>query len=102
MKKINQNSSKAETAIFIAHEDYEKPDEAESEKNLMRAILQAAMDDIRKKGDAQKAAFNYFTAVDDKYIYSFLSICNHLQLCPKTIKTLLGLSARPLDNENRV
>ncbi len=91
MKNAKSNKDKAETAIFIAHEDFEKTDEAESERNLMRAILQAAMDDIRKKGDPQKEALKYFSCGDDAYIYSFLSICNQLELCPKTIKSILGV-----------
>lgn len=104
MKKLNVNLPKAETAIFVAHEDYEKTDEAESEKNLMRAILQAAMDDVRKKGDPQNAALSYFNSSDDGYIYSFISICTQLELCPKTIKSLLGLGqyGSKYEEENRV
>ncbi len=85
------NRFRAETAIFIAHEEYIKSDPAESEKNLMRAILQSAMDDVRKNGDPHKQAFKYFTSNDDEYIYSFLSICSHLSLCSKTILNLLGI-----------
>lgn len=105
MKKLKLSKEKAETAIFIAHDDFEKTDEAESERNLMRAILQAAMDDIRKKGDPQKEALKYFTSFDDAYIYSFISICNQLELCPKTIKSLLGVgqveNKYPEENSNK-
>ena len=49
---------KEETAIFIAHDDHVHRDIAESEKNLMRAILRTAMDDrvrreIANRGLAQ-------------------------------------------------
>jgi hypothetical protein len=81
-----------ETAIFVAHEDFNKRDVAEAEKNLMRAILQTAMEDIRKKGEVYRDARRYFSSKDDFYLYSFLSICYHLDLCPRTIRTVIGLN----------
>lgn len=82
----------AETAIFVAHDDFSKRDAAESEKNLMRAVLQTAMEDIKKKGEVYRDARRYFSSRDDFYLYSFLSICYHLELCPRTIRTLVGLN----------
>ena len=91
MKFMAGDRNKTETAIFVAHDDYNKRDEAESEKNLMRAILQSAMEDIRKKGEAHRDARRYFSSKDDFYLYSFLSVCYHLDLCPRTIQTVIGL-----------
>lgn len=82
---------RAETAIFVAHEDFKRRDVAEAERNLMRAVLQTAMEDIRKKGEVYNDARRYFNSKDDYYLYSFLSICYHLDLCPRTIRTLVGL-----------
>lgn len=82
---------KEDTAIFIAHDDHVSRDIAESEKNLMRAILRTAMDDLRKRGEAHRDARRYFLGTDDFYLYSFRSVCNHLQLCPKTVLTIVGL-----------
>ncbi|MFN8389361.1 MAG: hypothetical protein U0136_03635 [Bdellovibrionota bacterium] len=87
----DRNRVRPETAIFIAHEDYNKRDVAEAEKNLMRAILQTAMEDIRKKGEVYRDARRYFTSKDEYYLYSFLSICYHLDLCHRTIRTVIGL-----------
>ncbi len=82
---------RAETAIFVAHDDFKRRDVAEAERNLMRAVLQTAMEDIRKKGEVFNDARRYFNSKDDYYLYSFLSICYHLDLCPRTIRTLVGI-----------
>ncbi len=85
--------SLAETAIYVAHDDFTKRDVAEAERNLMRAVLQTAMEDIRKKGEAYRDARRYFGSRDDFYLYSFLSVCYHLELCPRTIQTVVGLTS---------
>ena len=82
---------KEETTIFIAHEECVSLDIAESEKNLMRAILRTAMDDINKQGELARDARRYFLGGDDEYLYSFRNVCNSLELCPKTILTIVGL-----------
>ena len=83
---------RAETAIFIAHDDFRKRDVAEAERNLMRAVLETALEDVRKKGETFNDARRYFSSKDDYYLYSFLSICYHLDLCPRTIQTIAGLT----------
>lgn len=85
-----------ETAIFVAHDDFKKRDIAEAERNLMRAVLQTAMEDIRKKGETYHDARRYFGSTDDYYLYSFLSICYHLDLCPRTVQTIVGLGENPI------
>ena len=82
----------SETAIYTAYDDHQGKDSAEAEKNLMRAILQSAMEDIRKRGEPYRDARRYFLSRDDYYLFSFLSVCHHLDLCPRTIRTLIGLS----------
>ncbi len=89
---MEQRRSKPETAIFIAHEDFTKRDIAEPEKNLMRAILRSAMEDIRKRGELYRDARRFFMSNDEFYVYSFLCICQHLELCPRTIRTIMGLT----------
>jgi len=91
--------SRAETAIFIAHDDFRRRDVAEAERNLMRAVLQTAMEDISKKGEAYNDARRYFSSKDDYYLYSFLSICYHLDLCPRTIQTIMGLTPESVVRE---
>ena len=80
-----------DVAIFTAFEDYTATDIAEAEKNLMRAILKSAMEDIQKTGDPGKEARRYLTSNDETYLYSFISVCRQLDLCPKTIRTVVGL-----------
>jgi hypothetical protein len=80
-----------DTAIYTAYDDFQGIDSAEAEKNLMRAILKSAMDDIRKHGEAAREALHYFLSEEDYYLYSFLSVCRHLGLCHKTIRTVVGL-----------
>ena len=82
---------KDDTAIYTAYDEYTGKDPAEPERNLMRAVLRSAMDDMRKRGEAYRDARRYFLSGDDLYLYSFMSICHHLKLCPKTIRTVVGL-----------
>lgn len=91
---------RADTAIYVAHDDFVKRDSAEPERNLMRAILRSAMEDMRKRGEAYRDARRYFMSNEDFYVYSFLSICYHLDLCPRTIRTVLGLL--PGDRETMI
>lgn len=83
------------TAIYTAYDDSEPFDTACPERNLMRAILRTAMDDIRKPGSRHREARRYLLSNDQCYLYSFLSICFHLDLCPRTIRVMLGLPADP-------
>lgn len=85
MEKDNQ-------PVYTAYEDFDVHDSAEAEKNLMRAILKSAMEDIRKRGEPYRDARRYFMSRDEQYLFSFLSVCNHLNLCPKTILYVLGLA----------
>ena len=78
--------------VFTAFEDFSAPDSAEAERNLMRAILRSAMDDMRKRGEPYRDARRYLMSNDNYYLYSFMSVCQHLDLCPKTIRRLVGLN----------
>lgn len=89
--------SKADTAIFTAFDDHVGCDASEPEKNLMRAILRTAMEDLKKTGQARNDAYNFFTSREDNYVFSFRSICNHLNLCHRTILELCGLLPRSHD-----
>lgn len=86
----NQKSS--DVAIYTAYEDHKASDIAEPEKNLMRAVLRTAMEDIRKRGEPYREARRYLLSNDDFYLYSFLSVCHHLNLCPRTVRTIVGLT----------
>ena len=83
-----------ETPVYTAYEDFRPLDVAEPEKNLMRAVLKTAMEDIRKRGEPYRDARRYLMSNDELYLFSFLSVCHHLNLCPKTIRRVLGLMER--------
>jgi hypothetical protein len=87
---MKNNKSRPETAVYVAFEDYLPLDPSEPEKNLMAAILKSAYDDLKKQGAPYREARDYFLSNDTKYIYSFLNVCLHLGLCPKTIRALMG------------
>lgn len=82
---------RADSAIFTAYDDFTPRDSAIAEKNLMRAILRTAFEDMKKRGEPYRQARHYFQSNDILYIYSFLNVCYHLSLCPKTIRTRLGI-----------
>jgi hypothetical protein len=49
---------------------------------LMRAIILRVIDDFNASAQLRKDAIDYLLNDDDEYIFSFQSICNHLQMDP--------------------
>ena len=79
------------TAIYIAYDDHEPTDAALAEKNLLRALLVTAMADLRKSGEVARRAHEYFLNPDESYIFSFISVCNHLNVDPHRVLMVTGL-----------
>jgi len=79
-------------AIFTAYEGYKSHDSSTAEKNLMRAILRMAMDDLSKHGQEQQEALTYLRSDDSTHLYSFVNICEQLELSPEKVRSLLGLT----------
>ncbi len=90
---------RADTAIFTAFEDFDVHDKALPERNLMRAILRGVLEDIKKTGEPFREARNYILSDDDSYVFSFVSVCSHLGLCPRTIRRVVGIM-RGEDNDS--
>lgn len=88
---MGEKVDKAETAIFVAYEEYLPVDPVYPEKSLMAAILWSVFDDLKKGGPEYREARNYVLSNDLRYIYSFRNVCLHLGLCYKSIRTLLGI-----------
>ena len=86
MKKEEKN-----TAIFVAYEDMTGYDIAKPEKDLLLAVLMSAISDLKKRGGAKRQASDFFLGDQRKYLFSFESICEHLDLDPKTVLTIAGL-----------
>jgi len=82
---------KAETALHEAFEEYQVWDSSQSEKNLLRAILRTAMEDLKKGGELARDARRFFIAEDDSYLFSFVSICDQLKVCPKQVLKSLNI-----------
>jgi hypothetical protein len=94
------------TAIYVAYDDTEPLDSALPERNLLRAILLTAMSDLKKSGEPSRRATEYFLNPDDEYVFSFISVCNHLDIDPHRILIVTGLlkpksSALAQPSENR-
>lgn len=88
---MKEKSGRAETAIFVAFDEFAQFDVAQPEKTLMAAVLKSALDDYTKKGQAGRTAKEYLISNETEYLYSFTNVCLHLGLCPKTVRTMLGL-----------
>ena len=86
-----------DTKIYVAHEDAVPFDFAAPEKNLLRAVLTAAMDDLRKSGDTAKKAVEYFLSSEEQYIFSFRGICFQLGMDPDQVLILTGIKERCLE-----
>ena len=84
-----------DTAIYVAHEDFLPFDTSESEKTLLRAVLEGAIEDLEKHGLESKEAKRFFLNPDDEYLFSFKSICHHLNIREKQVLILTGLSQDP-------
>lgn len=85
-----------QTIIFVADDDFELFDPSYPEKDLLRAVLLNAIDDLDHNGLEGKRALDFFLSPDhEDYLFSFRSICNHLDLDPNTLLRQIGLSAKP-------
>ena len=80
------------TAIYVGFEECLPFDTAMPERNLLRAILLTAMSDLKRQGESQREATEFFMSEDESYVFSFVSICNHLDIDPKQIRIVTGLT----------
>ena len=95
MQKDDKN-----TAMHVAFDDCVPYDPALPERNLLRAIILTAMSDLNRQGEAQREATEFFLSEDESYIFSFVSICNHLEIDPKRVLRVTGLSEPKLQSAN--
>ena len=83
------------TVIYVANEDCLPSDPSESEKTLLIAVLEGAIDDLGKQGFEAKEAKRFFLNPDEEYLFSFKSICEHLNIPEKQVLILTGLTQDP-------
>ncbi|MBN8549851.1 MAG: hypothetical protein J0M12_11100 [Deltaproteobacteria bacterium] len=79
------------TAIYVGFEECPPYDTATPERNLLRAILLTAMSDLKRQGESHREASEFFLSEDESYVFSFVSICNHLDVDPNQILLVTGL-----------
>jgi len=84
-------ADKKNTAIYVAYEDRKPKDSALPEKNLLRAVLLTAMNDLKRNGETAQKAMEYFLSPEEDYIFSFRSVCNYLDIDAKRILRVTGL-----------
>ncbi|MCB0330354.1 MAG: hypothetical protein KDD70_11840 [Bdellovibrionales bacterium] len=89
MRKDEKN-----TAIYVANEEYVPWDPVEPERNLLRAILMSALNDIQKGGVLEDDAMSFFLSEEEDYVFSFKAICDFLELDPQQVLILTGLFER--------
>ena len=84
-----------QTVIYIAYDDFEPFDTAIPEKELLRAVLINAIDDLHHGGLEGRRAAEFFLNLDESedYLFSFVSICRHLELNPTVVLRSIGLKA---------
>lgn len=85
------SNEKRNTAIFTAYDDFEAPELATPEKNLLRAVLLNAISDMNRDGEFSRKARDYFMSREDDYLFSFQSVCSFLNINPHHILILVGL-----------
>lgn len=78
-------------SILLSYEELPPYDPSFAEKDLMLAVLRRAMEDIGKQGVEAREAVRFFNSQDDGYLFSFLSICDYLNICPHRLKRHLGI-----------
>jgi len=81
---------KDDIAIHSAFEDYQVWDSSRPEKNLLKAILTTALEDLKKGGYHARQARIFFMSENDSYLFSFTSVCDQLGICPKRVRTALS------------
>ena len=94
------HDERPDTAIFEAFDDHVAKDPAIGERNLMRAILRTAFEDLNKRGEVYRLARHFILSEESSYVYSFRNICYTLNLCPVTIRTRLGLHKNAPQDSN--
>ena len=79
------------TAVHSAYDEQDAFDFSVPEKNLLKAVLLSAISDLNRPGELGRRANEYLLNGDEKYIFSFRSICEHLSIDPKRILRVAGL-----------
>ena len=81
------------STTILAYDNLEKYDYIKAEKDLMRAVLRNAIDDyLGNNVRCRNAVERYFRSDNPTYLYSFVSICNNLEISAEMIRKYLGIN----------
>ncbi len=83
---------------YVGFEELEPFDPSQPEKELLRAILVTALNDVKRGGDDRRRATEFFLSPEDDYIFSFLAICDYLKIDHKRVLKVTGLDPSGSDN----
>ena len=95
----------SKSRMFQNDQAYEVGKSYDPVSELMRAIILRAIEDYNSEGELKKEAIDYmfdrtgdkiyYENEDDQYIFSFSSICQHLELDPeKTRNAIMNATHR--------
>ena len=90
-----KNKEEKNNIDFKGFEEFEPYDHSHPEKDLLRAILVGALNDLKKKGFEKRKATEFFLSPEDDYVFSFVSICDYLRVNPNKILVVAGLKDAP-------
>ena len=79
---------------MVAFDDFVSFDETEPEKNLLKAVLLSALDDLSEQGAESVRATKFFTSQEDDYLFSFRAICSFLDVDPDRVLYVAGVKQR--------
>ncbi len=77
----------------VGFEGEEPYDVVTPEKNLLRAVLMSAFNDLKREGELGRKATEFFLDRDEEYIFSFRAICDFLSVDPKRVLRVTGLNS---------
>lgn len=77
--------------VYHAYGDIDPLDPSDPEKELLRAILVGAIQDMRKESLEKRKATEFFLSPEDDYVFSFLSICDYLKIDPNKVLVVTGI-----------
>lgn len=86
------DSRRDDLSLFSVDKELGSFSPTESEKKLMLAVLQLAMDDVLKRGYLRENALTFFREKESEYLFSFPVICQQLGISQSRVLEHIGLA----------
>lgn len=78
-------------ALFTAYDDYNPNRVPDAQFGLLTAVLLNALNDLKKEGHIARRAEEYLLSNEEDHVFSFLSICDYLNVSPEAVLKSVGL-----------